>query len=235
MNVPLIIVIVFVAVSATLIIFALRKAFRLVTVLITIVALALVSAALVLSYDLQQFQSKLSSSDKLFVLAQDNELRAAFVHQNEPTPLLLNNTSSEREALARGDTIGLQDGRALVIVMTPEAFADVGQVKLDDKSMDAETLLGMLAKDSTRLAYVEEIRRRDHLPDDEPVILADITEDRFRGLLFAALTNEYLHSQSLARSVNEGTVRVYPESPTTWMMERAPYWVLKYLLQVEAT
>jgi|GEM_PF-4190658 len=232
MTTPYVLAGIFVVISAFLAYFAIKKVFRLASTVLTIVALALAIVVFGISYDVQRFQGQLATDDKLFVLEEDGVLKAAFVHRNQPAPLLLSDLSAEREALVAGDLKALKGERALVIITKPAAYANVDAVDINGNKLPAQTILAMLAKDDPRQDYIAEIRRINNIPPGQEVYMPEVNVNEFKGVLLAALVNEYLHAHSLVQGVHDGHVRVYPSSITTWVMDTLPYPVLKYILQV---
>ena len=232
MLAPFILATVFFVIAGVLTYFAVKQVFKVISTVLTIIALACAIVLFGITYDTQNFQEQLAMSVKLFVYEHDGFM-AAFVHQNKPAPLLLADVSAEKSAFEAQNWKDLKGDRALVFVLRREAFVEMTDVKINGNTFQSETILDLLEMGNPRDGYIAEVRRITNIPPGQEVKMDAIGTNELKGILLAALVNEYLHSQSLVRGVHDSNVDVYPSSITTWVMENVPYFLLKYILRIE--
>ena len=91
----LIIAVVFFIIAALLSYLAVKKIFRGITTVFTVIMLALTLFSGWLYFDSLALRSSFSE-EKLFILDEGGELIAAFVHKDSPSPIILQDLSGER-------------------------------------------------------------------------------------------------------------------------------------------
>jgi hypothetical protein len=224
---------IFFAISIVLSALAYYKVFRIANTVLTILGLALAIGSLALSYDSQQFEQQLAYGTKLFVLDDKGTMLGAFVHDNSPMPGVINDTSALRAAYSTGDFKTALDGNNVMLILNPGAFDSIPFVHIDGLNLSSKRALELMAEADPRMDYAKEVRTAAHVPIGQEIQLPDTTADAFKGLLLAAMVNDFLQAHALVKSINAGTARAYPGSITTRTIRILPYPVLRYVINVD--
>lgn len=228
----IVITVIFLAISLVLGFLAARKVFRIANTIFTIVAFGLTLASLALYLDAQNVQERMAG-DKLFALDNDGELEAAFVYRDQPAPVLLSDLAAEREAYKSNDLENVLRGRGILFIATPETFSGLSQVTVEKMTFDTSFVLYALSQADPRQAYAAKVRELANVPIGQEVRLPDVSAEEFKGLLLAALINEYLGKTTITDAIKTGTLTPYPSGFMFWAIRNLPQGVLRFVISDE--
>lgn len=223
---------IFLAITILLGYLAFKKIFKIANTVFTVIMLALTIVSIWLYFDSNSIRDKMVE-EKIFILEHDNGIYAAFVHKDTPAPIVLKDLSAEREAFANGDRDGVRGERALLFKATRSTFQNIEVVNVDNYTLTKDWVFNQFTNENARQDYADEVKSILGLPIGQEVTPPDVTAEEFRGMLFAALVNDYLAENTIIDAINNGEIDVYPKSITFWVIGILPKSLLKYVVDTE--
>lgn len=225
----LILAVIFFVISALLSYLAVKKVFRGITTIFTVLMLALTLFTGWLYFDSLGLRDSFTQ-EKLFILDEGGELIAAFVHKDSPSPVIVQDLTAEREAYRQGDLKATLGNRELLFITTQQTFNDVQLVHLEDITLSKDLVSHLLRQDDARQAYVDAIREQRQIPPEQQIQPLDVSPEELRSLLFAALVNDYLSTTSTVEALNRREITAYPDRITFWTVRVMPASLLELVV-----
>jgi len=223
---------IFLAISVLLGYLASKKIFKLANTIFTVVMLALTLVSVWMYFDAEAVREKMME-EKIFILEHEDGIEAAFIHKDTPTPTVLKDISAERAAFAAGDRDGVIGDRVLLFKANHDTFRDLQEVHVDNYTFTKDWVFFQLTNDNARQEYADEVKVFLGLPVGQEVQPPNVTDEEFRGMLFAALINDYLSENTVIDALNAGDLEVYPLSITFWVIKKLPKSMLNYIIDTE--
>ncbi len=230
MNLSIIIMIVFFAISVVLSLLAQRKVFRTLNTVFTTISLIMAILSVGLYLDGKHVQEQLAG-EKIFLLLSDKTPVAGFIHSGE-TPTFVNDIATWKQAYGTKAFDTLRDGK-LVFTATYETFSKISSIKLGEYTLSKETTFGIINAADSVQAYKDAIRIAANVPEKQQIALPDMNGDEIRGMLFASLISEYFATTQPIQAINRGELGVEPTFIMLWTVKNIPENMLKYLITTE--
>ncbi|MBI4016496.1 MAG: hypothetical protein HY363_02270 [Candidatus Aenigmarchaeota archaeon] len=175
--------------------------------------------------DLNDVSHRFAKQPKLYVF-EDFGVHAAFAGLGRVYTIPEESTVQLRAQIEAGDFSSLGKRYYKVVVLKPELFGSLTDVRFGEDVFSKHELLSILRSPAAKQEYFRAVQRKKSVRDSEQLMLAVNsafqTNEALKSALLVVLYNAAIGRSSLFAEINKGAVDVRPVSFTFFVIENLP-------------